>query len=119
MTSLSFWLPYATACFLLVAAIGVLIERHYRPLAERKDVRAVLFALGGDELSLDGIALVANIATGRPRKRLAKLLVRMEREGLVVSREAPLNWRARRQWETATLKATSYPVPRRVYRRAV
>ncbi len=73
--------------------IGTWVERMLTPFHEREDVRDVLFALGGDEMSADGIALVADIATGRARKRLAKLLVRMEEEGLVVSRPEPLNWR--------------------------
>jgi hypothetical protein len=68
MTFLSFWLPYGLICFALVYFAGVLIERWPRPLAERKDVRAILAALGDQELYGAGHR--------RTRQRLARSLVR-------------------------------------------
>lgn len=103
MTDLRFWLPYGLICFALVYLAGALVARATRPLRERKDVRAILAALGNEELL--GVEIAER--TGRRHPNYA-LLARMEEERLIVSRLEPLNWRY-----------TGGRLPRRLYRRAL
>jgi uncharacterized membrane protein SpoIIM required for sporulation len=89
VTDLAFWLPYSAACFLLVAAVGVLIERHFC-FAHRKDVRLVL-----DALSAQGVfeLYAYEIADATGLSLPGRLLPRMERRGLITSRLEARNWR--------------------------